>query len=261
MTTIIRDQDQERLLQAAGRHLCEKLRAVLTAKGRAILAVPGGRSAATVFDAMLAGAARLATRAPLRRRRAPGAGRPPRQQLQAAARAPRRPAGRGGRVRPGQRPPVRPRPRKRGPRRGALRADLADLGFRYDVVLLSSGEDGHVAALFPGHHSIENRHHGFIVMDDSPKPPPGRMSSSLSLIQTASAAVLIFAGAAKREAYARFNDESCPGTRLPGEAGAGDRGPGGVHRPALDRRAGEVTAAGCRSRGGKGGTRGVHEEL
>ena len=77
-------------------------------------------------------------------------------------------------------------------------------------MLLSAGEDGHVGALFPRHHSVEDRHHGFIVMDDSPKPPPGRMTSSLSLMQTASAAVLIFAGEAKREAYARFNDTSCP---------------------------------------------------
>jgi 6-phosphogluconolactonase len=44
-------------------------------------------------------------------------------------------------------------------------------------------------------------------MDDSPKPPPGRMSSSLSLMQTAAAAVLLFAGEGQREAYAKFNDE------------------------------------------------------
>lgn len=93
--------------------------------------------------------------------------------------------------------------------RGAKRYEeaLAGHGFRFDVVLLSAGEDGHVGALFPGHHSVGDRHHGFVVMDDSPKPPPGRMSASLSLLQTASAAVLLFAGEAKRQAYRRFNDE------------------------------------------------------
>jgi 6-phosphogluconolactonase len=35
------------------------------------------------------------------------------------------------------------------------------------------------------------------------------MTSSLSLMQTAPAAVLLFAGEAKREAYARFNDAAC----------------------------------------------------
>ena len=88
---------------------------------------------------------------------------------------------------------------------------LAEHGFRYDIILLSSGEDGHVGALYPHHHSFADRHHGFIVMDDSPKPPPERMTSSLSLMQTAEAAVLLFVGEAKREAYAKFNDAAVSG--------------------------------------------------
>jgi 6-phosphogluconolactonase len=52
-------------------------------------------------------------------------------------------------------------------------------------------------------------------MDDSPKPPPGRMTSSLSLVQTASVAVILFVGEAKREAYGRFNDEKCPVSDCP----------------------------------------------
>jgi 6-phosphogluconolactonase len=87
---------------------------------------------------------------------------------------------------------------------------LAEHGFRYDIILLSSGEDGHVGALYPHHHSFADRHHGFIVMDDSPKPPPERMTSSLSLMQTAEAAILLFVGEAKREAYGKFNDAACP---------------------------------------------------
>jgi len=206
---IIRDKDQERLLRAAGRHLCEKIRAVLAAKNRAIIAVPGGRSAATIFDAML--------REELDWRRVhffivderlvpvdhPDSNfKLLREHLVA-------PLSVTGRIDSGNAHPFVLDPA--GADRGAARYEraLAEFGFRFDVVLLSSGEDGHVAALFPGHHSVEDRHHGFIVMNDSPKPPPGRLTSSLSLIQTASAAVLIFAGEAKREAYQRFDDRTC----------------------------------------------------
>ncbi|MFO7684833.1 MAG: 6-phosphogluconolactonase, partial [Desulfobacterales bacterium] len=92
---------------------------------------------------------------------------------------------------------------------------LAKLGFGYDIILLSSGEDGHVGALYPHHHSLANRHHGFIVMDDSPKPPPERMTSSLSLMQTAEVAVLLFVGEAKRESFEKFNDVACPVAACP----------------------------------------------
>jgi 6-phosphogluconolactonase len=101
--------------------------------------------------------------------------------------------------------------------RGTLQYErvLAERGFRFDVILLSAGEDGHVGALYPNHHAFANGHHGFIVMDDSPKPPPERMTSSLSLMQSAQAAVLLFVGEAKREAFERFNDAACPAADCP----------------------------------------------
>jgi 6-phosphogluconolactonase len=92
---------------------------------------------------------------------------------------------------------------------------LAKHGFHYDIILLSSGEDGHVGALYPHHHSIADSHHGFIVMDDSPKPPPERMTSSLSLMQTAEIAVLLFVGEAKREAYDKFKNSQYSVTDCP----------------------------------------------
>jgi 6-phosphogluconolactonase len=47
-------------------------------------------------------------------------------------------------------------------------------------------------------------------MDDSPKPPPERMTSSQSLMQTAEEAVLLFVGETKRKAFEKFNDATCP---------------------------------------------------
>jgi 6-phosphogluconolactonase len=215
MTEIVRERNQERLLHVAGRHLCEKVKGVLAVKSRAILAVPGGRSAATIFQAML--------REELDWRRVhlfvvderlvpvdhPDSNFKLLQEHLVA------PLALAGRIDPGSAHPFLLDPGSAD--RGAARyeRELADLGFRYDVVLLSSGEDGHVGALYPRHHSVEDRHHGFIVMDDSPKPPPGRMTSSLSLMQTASAAVLIFAGEAKREARGKFNDNAYPVSACP----------------------------------------------
>jgi 6-phosphogluconolactonase len=60
-----------------------------------------------------------------------------------------------------------------------------------------------------------DKHHGFIVMDDSPKPPPDRMTSSLSLMQTADTALILFVGEAKREAYIKFNDAKLPVAACP----------------------------------------------
>ena len=210
MTAIIRDRDQERLLLAAGRHFCEKLRAVLLARSRAIVAVPGGRSAATIFQAM--------SREELDWRRVhffivderlvPADH--PDSNFKLLREHLVDPLAQAGRIDPGNAHPFVLEPGSADRGAGRYERELADFGFRYDLVLLSAGEDGHVGALFPRHHSVEDRHHGFIVMHDSPKPPPERMTSSLSLMQTASAAVLIFAGEAKREAWGKFNDPACP---------------------------------------------------
>jgi len=78
----------------------------------------------------------------------------------------------------------------------------------YDIILLSSGEDGHIAALYPKHHSIKDESEFFIAMDDSPKPPPVRMTSSKKLLQRAKVALLLFIGEGKRKAYEKFLDEN-----------------------------------------------------
>ena len=210
MTVIIRERDQGRLLEAAGRHLCEKIRGVLASRERAVVAVPGGRSAAAIFQAMLReGLDWRHVHFFIVDERLVPIDHPDsnfallRDNLVV-------PLAQAGRIDPGNAHPFVLEPTVAD--RGAARyeRELAVRGLRYDVVLLSAGEDGHVGALYPRHHSIEDPHHGYIVMNDSPKPPPGRMTSSLSLMLTASAAVLVFAGAAKCEAWGKFNDKACP---------------------------------------------------
>ena len=45
---------------------------------------------------------------------------------------------------------------------------------KFDILILSSGEDGHIGALYPNHHSILSNKEGFFSMDDSPKPPQNK---------------------------------------------------------------------------------------
>ncbi len=93
--------------------------------------------------------------------------------------------------------------------------ELKKHGGVYDVVLLSSGEDGHIGSLYPHHHSISNESAYFVQMNDSPKPPPNRMTMSRKLLLKAKVALIMFLGEAKREAYNKFLDKklelmSCP---------------------------------------------------
>lgn len=84
---------------------------------------------------------------------------------------------------------------------------LEKLGGKFDVALTSSGEDGHIGALFPKHQSIESDNSYFVTMDDSPKPPSGRMSATKKLIQRGQVGFVLFFGAAKKEAYCNFINE------------------------------------------------------
>ena len=215
MLTTIEEKDQDLLLHGAARHLCEKLREALAAKKQVNVAVPGGRNVAKIFEVMQGEQVdwqrvhffiideRLV---PIDH---------PDSNYKLLQEHFINPLVRMGRILPGNAHPFIFDPARED--RGAEQYErvLAEHGFRYDIILLSSGEDGHVGALYPNHHSIMDNHHGFIVMDDSPKPPPERMTSSLSLMQTADTALILFVGEAKREAYTKFKDIQCPVAACP----------------------------------------------
>ena len=66
-----------------------------------------------------------------------------------------------------------------------------------DLTILGMGPDGHVASLFPG-----MNHDGDLVIsvDNSPKPPPQRLSFSLELINRSEKILFVVAGLDKAEA-------------------------------------------------------------
>lgn len=93
--------------------------------------------------------------------------------------------------------------------------DLAANGGRIDIALVSAGEDGHVAALFPKHPSFQNDENAFISFHASPKPPEHRMSASRKLLLQSDAVLLLVTGEAKQAAWENYkntsmNVEDCP---------------------------------------------------
>lgn len=84
--------------------------------------------------------------------------------------------------------------------------ELNVYGGRFDIVLASSGEDGHIASLFPGHSLLGQRQTGFCLLDDSPKPPLKRMTASPELIEGADSGILLFFGSGKAQALQQCLD-------------------------------------------------------
>jgi 6-phosphogluconolactonase len=84
---------------------------------------------------------------------------------------------------------------------------------KLDVAMLGVGPDGHVASLFPGHPLLEERARLVLAVEDSPKPPPQRLSLSLPVIAAAREVWVVATGAAKaavvRDAF------TVPSSQLP----------------------------------------------
>ena len=101
-----------------------------------------------------------------------------------------------------------------GPEEGARRysQELAALAGRerageaprppaLDVILLGIGPDGHIASLFPGAGTLAAGEHALCLgVEDSPKPPPQRLTLSLAVLRAARSCILLATGAGKADA-------------------------------------------------------------
>lgn len=77
----------------------------------------------------------------------------------------------------------------------------------FDIVLAGVGEDGHIAAVFPDHPSVQHVHEGYFQFSGSPKPPEWRMTASPEMIMRAPFVYLLFIGRNKWTALSAFLDE------------------------------------------------------
>ncbi len=84
-------------------------------------------------------------------------------------------------------------------------AELADPGRAapaFDVLILGVGPDGHVASLFPGRPELTEQDRPVVVVRDSPKPPPTRLSLTYPVINASRQVWLLASGEEKADAVA-----------------------------------------------------------
>jgi len=86
--------------------------------------------------------------------------------------------------------------------------ELRKFNSAFEISILGSGEDGHVAGIFPNREFPEMKDTFFLRFDDSPKPPKERMTAHPSLVSASQLCILMFLGDGKREAFNRFTDDA-----------------------------------------------------
>jgi 6-phosphogluconolactonase len=74
----------------------------------------------------------------------------------------------------------------------------------FDAAILSMGEDGHIASLFPGLPTTAHATKSAVAVDNSPKPPAERVSISVDRLARANAIYIFALGEGKREALVDF---------------------------------------------------------
>jgi 6-phosphogluconolactonase len=72
----------------------------------------------------------------------------------------------------------------------------------FDVHLLGMGPEGHINSLFPDTPAVLETTRMVVAVEDSPKPPPQRITLTLPAIQRSREVWLMVSGAAKADAAA-----------------------------------------------------------
>lgn len=93
----------------------------------------------------------------------------------------------------------------------------------FDLLLLGCGPDGHTCSLFPGHALLRETDAWVAPIEDSPKPPPRRITLSLPVVTHGVKIAFVATGGGKKEIMKKIFEE---GTGLPCalvNEGAGER--------------------------------------
>ena len=84
----------------------------------------------------------------------------------------------------------------------AANAEPGDPAPNFDVHLLGVGPEGHINSLFPDSPAVHETTRLVVGVEDSPKPPPQRITLTLPAIQRSREVWLLVSGAEKAEAVA-----------------------------------------------------------
>lgn len=89
------------------------------------------------------------------------------------------------------------------------------------VLLLGVGPDGHIASLFPGRAALHATGGTTVGEDDSPKPPPWRVSLTFEAIHAAERVWLVVAGSDKASAVRHAEQDTADVSEIPAKNARG----------------------------------------
>ncbi|XP_026316007.1 6-phosphogluconolactonase, partial [Hyposmocoma kahamanoa] len=103
-----------------------------------------------------------------------------------------------------------------------LRKHFHNDTFKFDLLLLGMGPDGHTCSLFPGHPLLNETDTPVAAITDSPKPPPERITITFPVINNARNCIFAISGAGKADMVKRIlkDKEDLPAGRVNPESGS-----------------------------------------